>query len=171
MSNALAIASVTRLLKDLLNDALVNGDVSGDIGTDVIVSALPPDRVEASATDGRPPQLNLYLHRVTHNAALANSDEDHRNPHVQWRTSEASPSGLAYVDGALWAASLRGERLWRIPVTPGGVGDPEDFFVGDYGRIRTINVTPDGLLWVTTSNRDGRGDPAPEDDRILLVQP
>jgi glucose/arabinose dehydrogenase len=98
-------------------------------------------------------------------------DKEYRNPHVQWRTSEASPSGLAYVDGALWAASLRGERLWRIPVTADGVGDPEDYFVGDYGRIRTVNVTPDGLLWVTTSNRDGRGTPAPEDDRILLVQP
>ena len=45
MSNALAIASVTRLLKDLLNDTLVNGDISGDIGTDVIVTSLPPDRV------------------------------------------------------------------------------------------------------------------------------
>lgn len=74
MSNALAIASVTRLLKDLLNDTLVNGDVSGDVGTDVIVSALPPDRVEAGAADNRPPQLNLYLHRITRNAALSNSD-------------------------------------------------------------------------------------------------
>ncbi|HET7691372.1 MAG TPA: PQQ-dependent sugar dehydrogenase [Nocardioidaceae bacterium] len=98
-------------------------------------------------------------------------DDSYRNPHVQWRTSEASPSGLAFVDGALWAASLRGERLWRVPVTEDGVGQPEDFFVGDYGRIRTIVVAPDGLLWVTTSNRDGRGTPAADDDRILLVQP
>ncbi len=98
-------------------------------------------------------------------------DKRYRNPFVTWRTSEASPSGLAFLDGYLWAASLRGERLWRVPVTGDGVGKPRDFFVGDYGRIRTVNVAPDGNLWVTTSNRDSRGDPAPGDDRILLVRP
>ncbi len=94
----------------------------------------------------------------------------YRNPHAQWRTSEASPSGLAYLDGSLWMASLRGERLWRIPVNRNGtIKQPEDFFVGDYGRMRTVVVAPDGNLWVTTSNRDTRGDPAPKDDRILEV--
>lgn len=74
MSNALAIAAVTRLLKDLLNDAVVNGDVSGDIGADVVVSALPPDRVPAQQGNNEPGRLNLFLHRVTPNAALANAD-------------------------------------------------------------------------------------------------
>ena len=66
-------------------------------------------------------------------------------------------------------ASLRGERLWQVPVTGNGVGRTADWFVGDYGRMRTVVVAPDGNLWVTTSNRDGRGDPAPQDDRILEV--
>jgi Pvc16 N-terminal domain len=74
MSNALAIASVTRLLKDLLNDTLVNGDISGDIGTDVIVTALPPDRVLERMNEQTPSQLNLYLHRITPNAAISTSD-------------------------------------------------------------------------------------------------
>jgi glucose/arabinose dehydrogenase len=96
--------------------------------------------------------------------------EEYRNPHAQWRTAEASPSGLAYLDGSLWMASLRGQRLWRIPVNEdGSVEQPEDFFVGDYGRMRTVVVAPDGNLWVSTSNRDGRGDPAPKDDRILEI--
>ncbi|NUR05833.1 MAG: PQQ-dependent sugar dehydrogenase [Nocardioidaceae bacterium] len=95
----------------------------------------------------------------------------YRDPYVQWRTSEASPSGLAFLDGSLWMASLRGERLWQIPVRGDGVGRPRDFFVGDYGRMRTVVVAPDGNLWVTTSNRDGRGNPAPQDDRILEVAP
>lgn len=98
-------------------------------------------------------------------------DDRYRNPHVTWRTSEASPSGLAYVDGHLWTAALRGQRLWRMEVTEDGVGRPRDFFVGDYGRIRTVAAAPDGNLWVTTSNRDGRGDPGPDDDQILLVRP
>ena len=88
-----------------------------------------------------------------------------------WRTDEASPSGLAYADGHLWMASLRGERLWRVTVDGRKATDPTAFFVGDYGRLRTVEVAPDGNLWVTTSNRDGRGDPAADDDRILVVRP
>jgi glucose/arabinose dehydrogenase len=94
-----------------------------------------------------------------------------RNPQVVWHTDEASPSGLAFLDGHLWLASLRGERLWRVDVKGRRASHPVDFFVGKYGRMRTVVVAPDGNLWVTTSNRDGRGDPAPGDDRILLVRP
>ncbi len=99
-------------------------------------------------------------------------EPDFRDPLAQWHTDEASPSGLAYLDGYLWMASLHGERLWRIPVTDTGIGTPRAFFVGEYGRMRTVLVAPDGEhLWVTTSNRDGRGSPASTDDRILLVDP
>ena len=50
-------------------------------------------------------------------------------------------------------------------------GKEKGFLVGEYGRMRTVATAPDGNLWVTTSNHDGRGDPAAEDDRILLVRP
>ncbi|MEI2712525.1 MAG: PQQ-dependent sugar dehydrogenase [Nocardioides sp.] len=96
---------------------------------------------------------------------------DYTEPRAVWPTSDASPSGLAYLDGSLWMAGLRGERLWRIPVTSDGAGEPKSFFMGDYGRLRTVVVAPDGNLWVTTSNKDGRGDPADQDDRILVVDP
>jgi len=93
------------------------------------------------------------------------------DPQAVWSTDVASPSGLAYLDGALWMAALRGSRLWRIPIEDGEAAQPEAYFVGEYGRMRTVAVTPDGDLWLTTSNHDGRGSPAPEDDRILLVDP
>jgi glucose/arabinose dehydrogenase len=93
------------------------------------------------------------------------------NPQVVWPTEVASPSGLAFLDGHLWLASLRGERLWRIDVHGDHAVHPVDYFVGEYGRMRTVVVTPEGKLWVTTSNRDGRGDPRPGDDRILLIDP
>ncbi|MGY2875545.1 glucose/arabinose dehydrogenase [Marmoricola sp. URHA0025 HA25] len=99
------------------------------------------------------------------------TQSQYRNPQVVWPTSQASPSGLAFLDGHLWLASLRGERLWRIDVAGTRAAHPADFFVGKYGRMRTVVVAPDGNLWVTTSNRDGRGDPADGDDRILLVRP
>jgi glucose/arabinose dehydrogenase len=95
--------------------------------------------------------------------------DEYRNPFVTWRTTEASPSGLAFANGSLWAGALRGERLWEVPVTAEGTGEPTDWFVGDYGRVRTVVTAPNGNLWVTTSNHDGRGGPAPQDDRILEV--
>ena len=39
------------------------------------------------------------------------------DPVAQWKTSEASPSGIAYAEGSIWMAGLRGERLWRIPLS------------------------------------------------------
>ena len=87
-----------------------------------------------------------------------------------WSTDDASPSGLAAADGSLWLGALRGGRLWQV--TPDGDRvRSTDHFVGEYGRLRTVVAAPDGSLWVTTSNHDGRGDPAPEDDRILRVLP
>ena len=94
-----------------------------------------------------------------------------RDPQVTWSTDEASPSGLAFVGGRLWLAALRGERLWRVDVKGQKAGKEKGFFVGRYGRVRTVVPAPDGNLWVTTSNHDGRGSPAPQDDRILLVRP
>jgi glucose/arabinose dehydrogenase len=94
------------------------------------------------------------------------------DPQLVWPVEEASPSGLAFADGRLWMAGLRGQRLWRIDVSKGGKASrPTAYFTGDYGRLRTVAITPDGQLWVTTSNRDGRGEPTPADDRIILVSP
>ena len=98
-------------------------------------------------------------------------EPEFHDPELTWPTDEASPSGLAYLDGELWMAALRGERLWQIPVDSGEAGEPTSYFDGEYGRLRTVVVAPDGRLWLTTSNLDGRGEPAAEDDRILVVQP
>ncbi|WP_149257896.1 sorbosone dehydrogenase family protein [Actinomadura sp. K4S16] len=91
------------------------------------------------------------------------------DPLLTWTTDEASPSGLAYAGGSLWAAALRGERLWQIPLSDGKAERPIARFQGRYGRLRAVVRAPDGSLWVTTSNTDGRGDPRPGDDRILDV--
>ncbi|GFG52408.1 oxidoreductase [Mycolicibacterium agri] len=94
------------------------------------------------------------------------------NPAVEWATGEASPSGLAYYGGSLWVACLRGQRLYRIPVGgDGALGEPVALFAGQYGRLRTVEPAPDGTLWFSTSNRDGRGSPRPGDDRILRLAP
>ncbi len=94
-----------------------------------------------------------------------------QNPQITWSTDDASPSGLAFLDDRLWLGALRGERLWRVDVQGQEAHAEKGFFVGEYGRMRTVVPAPDGNLWVTTSNRDGRGNPADQDDRILLVRP
>ncbi len=100
------------------------------------------------------------------------TDPAFRNPLVVWRPSEASPSGAAYANGHLFAAALRGRRLWAVPLTPGGgAGTPVAELRGTYGRLRTVALGPDGWLWVTTSNRDGSGSPGASDDRILRFPP
>jgi glucose/arabinose dehydrogenase len=97
---------------------------------------------------------------------------DFIDPQLVWPVEQASPSGLAWADGRLWMAGLRGQRLWRIDVSADGrATDPQAFLTEDYGRLRTVAAAPDGTVWVTTSNRDGRGEPAATDDRILVIQP
>jgi glucose/arabinose dehydrogenase len=90
-------------------------------------------------------------------------------PAAQWAVADASPSGITVVDDVVYMAALRGQRLWQIPIQGDGVGPPVAFLQGERGRLRTVEQAPDGSLWVTTSNRDGRGTPAPGDDRILRV--
>jgi glucose/arabinose dehydrogenase len=91
------------------------------------------------------------------------------DPQVVWRTDEASPSGLAILGDVAYVAGLRGERLWQVPVGGGTAGRPVAALEGRLGRLRTVEPDPDGGLWVTTSNRDGRGSPADGDDRIVRL--
>ncbi|MFE7389425.1 PQQ-dependent sugar dehydrogenase [Streptomyces sp. NPDC057582] len=96
------------------------------------------------------------------------------DPVAQWRPSEASPSGIAFARGSIWMAGLRGERLWRIPLSgsPGRepLAAPQSFLQGKYGRLRTVLAAGGSRLWLVTSNTDTRGTPKPGDDRVLVLQ-
>ncbi|WP_434743444.1 PQQ-dependent sugar dehydrogenase [Micromonospora sp. SH-82] len=88
------------------------------------------------------------------------------NPLLTWQVREASPSGMAITGNTAYVAALRGERLWVVPLDGEQLGEPSAQLT-DHGRLRTVEVAPDGALWVTTSNTDGRGDVRDGDDRIL----
>nr|WP_031192048.1 MULTISPECIES: PQQ-dependent sugar dehydrogenase [Streptomyces] len=93
------------------------------------------------------------------------------DPVAQWATADASPSGIAYAEGSIWMAGLRGERLWRIPLAGREASaPPQAFLKGEYGRLRTVVPAGDGGLWLVTSNTDGRGEPKKGDDRILRLK-
>ncbi|MGW6131976.1 PQQ-dependent sugar dehydrogenase [Cellulomonas sp. NPDC055163] len=96
-------------------------------------------------------------------------DEGFVAPVATWATSDASPSGLAVTGEGVYLAGLRGERLWRVPLRSDGVGEPQALLDGEHGRLRAVEVAPDGSLWVVTGNTDGRGRVRDGDDRILRV--
>ncbi len=88
-----------------------------------------------------------------------------------------APSGAAFATrpgplrGSLLFATLRGQHLHRFVFTPDGrsVAFEERLLVNEYGRLRDVYEIATGEFLVLTSNRDGRGRPAADDDRILLV--
>jgi glucose/arabinose dehydrogenase len=110
-------------------------------------------------------------------------EADTIDPVIVRQPAEASWSGLFIQqdgaipqwNGSMFAASLRGRRLWRFSSEPGDFVDDdayaESLYEDRYGRIRTVTQAPDGSLWLLTSNRDGRlfEGPAPEDDRIIRL--
>ncbi|WP_225837855.1 sorbosone dehydrogenase family protein [Streptomyces sp. NK08204] len=99
------------------------------------------------------------------------SDPRFQNPLAQWHTDDASPSGIAYVDGVIWMAALKGERLWRIPLKGAGqAAAPQAFLTGTYGRLRTVLPAGGHKVWLLTSNTDGRGRPKKGDDRLLEAE-
>lgn len=95
------------------------------------------------------------------------ADRGFTDPLLTWTTAEASPSGIAITGDILYVAALRGQRLWTVPLEHGRVGGSRAELRDRYGRLRTVEAAPDGALWLTTSNTDGRGDPASGDDRVL----
>ncbi|MDV9173157.1 PQQ-dependent sugar dehydrogenase [Streptomyces sp. W16] len=99
------------------------------------------------------------------------SDPKYHNPITQWHTDDASPSGIAYAEGSIWMAGLKGRRLWRIPLDgTKASAAPQAFLTGEYGRLRTVVSAGGDKLWLVTSNTDGRGTPKTGDDRILELQ-
>jgi glucose/arabinose dehydrogenase len=92
------------------------------------------------------------------------------NPVVTWATSEASPSGAAIAGGTMYIGALQGDAVLRLRLAGARARKLSPLLQGRYGRIRTVARTPDGSLWVTTSNRDGRGSPRSGDDRILRIR-
>ena len=90
----------------------------------------------------------------------------HSGPDYTW-----APAGAAYLDGSVFFGGLRGEALYQVRLTDGARPALRVHFYGDFGRIRAVTVGPDGMLYFSTSNRDGRGRVRSGDDKIVRVDP
>jgi glucose/arabinose dehydrogenase len=101
-------------------------------------------------------------------------------PLATW-TPTIAPSGAdIYVadlipqwKGSLLFTSLKGAALYRLTLSTDGprVTGNETLYAGQFGRLRDVLVAPDGSVYLATSNRDGRGSPSADDDRILRIRP
>ena len=109
MSSALAIASVTAVLKDLLNNGLIDHDVSATLGN-VTVSALSPDRIDIT-TPSQQSQLNLFLYQVTPNAGWRNAGLPSRNGNGERISNPPLALNLHYLLTAYGAAEFHAEIL------------------------------------------------------------
>ncbi|MFG1904107.1 PQQ-dependent sugar dehydrogenase [Micromonospora carbonacea] len=84
--------------------------------------------------------------------------------------ADASCSGLAIVRDVVYLACLRGNRMYREVISGDTLTDVQQYFVGTYSRLRTVEPTIDGNLWLTTST-GGDKDSVPNNsnERILKV--
>jgi hypothetical protein len=109
MSTALAIASVTAVLKDLLNNGLIDHDVASTVGN-VSVSALPPDRIDLNGLNQQS-QLNLFMYQVTPNPAWRNVGLPVRDSRGDRTGNNPLALDLHYLLTAYGAAEFHSEIL------------------------------------------------------------
>jgi glucose/arabinose dehydrogenase len=88
----------------------------------------------------------------------------HSGPNTTW-----APSGMAIYNNTVYFAGLRGQAIYQTTISGGAVGPVTSQFFSQYGRLRAVTVH-DGYLYFSTSNRDGRGRPNAEDDRIIRIK-
>jgi len=99
-------------------------------------------------------------------------------PLAAW-TPTIAPCGADFYDadlvpewrGSLLFTTLRGQALYRLALSADAtqVLETERLLMGRYGRLRDVLVGPRGEIYLATSNRDGRGSPAADDDRIIRI--
>jgi len=119
--------------------------------------------VEAGSNFGWPDKIGYF------------EDGEYANPLIMWKNA-VPPSGMTFYQGDLYVGTLRSQSLVRIGLN----FENNDFEVNKiehlfndgrgnstYGRIRTAVAGPDGYLYFLTNNRDGRGRPRENDDKIL----
>ncbi len=98
-----------------------------------------------------------------------------REPVTRLPSAYPTPGGCALQSGSLWVTSLDGEALLSARVVGAeprvSVGAFTPVLKNKYGRLRTVVAAPDGALWITTSNKDGKGKPVADDERVIRYLP
>lgn len=91
-----------------------------------------------------------------------------QTPQIHSGSETWAPSGAAFWNNSIFFGGLRGQALYQAQLD----GDKitlNKFLERQFGRIRDVVIGPDNHLYLTTSNKDGRGNPTKNDDRIIKV--
>jgi glucose/arabinose dehydrogenase len=104
--------------------------------------------------------------------------EGMETPLVEYSPAMAPASGTFYSGDKFPAfknnfffGALKGQAIVRLVIEGRKIVAQQILFKKEYGRIREVAEGLDGYIYFSTSNRDGRGDAAKEDDRILRIVP
>ncbi len=81
-----------------------------------------------------------------------------------------APASLTYNNNALYFGGLRGVGLYKASIGANNTLELKTYFKQEFGRIRTVRNDPDGYLYITTSNTDGRGKASENDDKIIKIK-
>ncbi|WP_245784718.1 PQQ-dependent sugar dehydrogenase [Geodermatophilus amargosae] len=94
-------------------------------------------------------------------------------PVLEIDNAQGGLGGCAAAGTTVFLGALDGQRVAVVQVDGNGgvTEDPAELLAGRYGRLRTVVLDSEGGLWVTTSNRDGIGTPAEDDDKVLRILP
>lgn len=101
------------------------------------------------------------------------SREDMQTPVINSGPDETwAPAGMVYLKKILFFTGLRGQSVYKAKISEGKtIGLLTSHLRGKFGRLRAIKIGPDGFLYISTSNTDGRGKPAINDDKIIKINP
>ncbi|MEH1905618.1 MAG: DUF4255 domain-containing protein [Nostoc sp.] len=111
MSNALSIATVTAVIKNLLENGLVSDAIVASVG-DVVVTALPPDKIQVGSDERA--QINLFLYHVTQNRNVDWISQEYRSSYTTSNTNSTNPPlalDLHYVLTAYGTKDFQAEIL------------------------------------------------------------
>lgn len=93
-----------------------------------------------------------------------------QSPFAQSGAETWAPAGAVFLNNSLYYGGLKGEALFELKVENGNAIITKHL-LQQLGRIRDVEIGPNNLLYITTSNRDGRGVIQPQDDKIIRVDP
>lgn len=90
----------------------------------------------------------------------------HSGPSVTW-----APASAVFWNGSIFFGGLKGEALYEAVLDGDQILEVKTYLKGQYGRIRTVEIGPDNMFYLTTSNKDNRGSVRDGDDKIIRLNP